>query len=207
MLRRAIFYSFVSIFGVIFLMSSSVSAEVDEEGYEYTIAKADEIDFAKEDIFIALLSGDPMDEDALYAVYTDEELEQYKKDKGIIDEAPLNLYASVAAVKSKGFSAYYKSSKWINRDGMISLSIVPKANAWTGSTVAGNVFKQKDRWDVLVKKHSGSKNWKNSAALKAQLNCHADLAKSMKSPWNIEPHRTTTNYAKVLKKFCNPPNS
>lgn len=206
MLKKLVTYSLFSVFGVFFLGNSSVSAEVDEEGYEYTIAKADEIDFAIENIFVTLISGDPMDENALYAVYTDEELEEYKKDKGIVDEDDsdiiLNPYAR--AVKSKGFSAYYKSSKWITRN-FISLSIEPKMYAWTGAGgYAGNAFKKKDRWDVLVKKHSGSKNWRNSASLKAQLNCHADFAKSMKTPWNIEPHRTTTNYAMVVAKGCNP---
>jgi len=201
MFKKAMFYSFFSVWGMIIFMGSGVSAEIDEEGYEYTLAKASEIDFAKEDIFVALYEGDPTDEDALYAVYTDEELEKRKEDKTMEDE---NINPSLRAIKSKGFSSYYKSSKWINRSGVVSLSIQPKMNAWTGSSYAGNIFKQKDRWDVLVKKHSGSKKWKNSASLKAQLNCHADLAKSAKTPWNLEPHRTTTNYAKVLAKACNP---
>src|SRR5690625_1591869 len=146
MFKKAMFYSFFSVWGMIIFMGSGVSAEIDEEGYEYTLAKASEIDFAKEDIFVALYEGDPTDEDALYAVYTDEELEKRKEDKAMEDE---NINPSLRAIKSKGFSSYYKSSKWINRSGVVSLSIQPKMNAWTGSSYAGNIFKQKDRWDVL----------------------------------------------------------
>lgn len=203
MTKKFLFYSsFLSLLVLSLFVSSSASAAIDSEGYEYTVAKANEIDFAKENIFIELISGDPTDENALYAVYTDEVLEQYKKDHNLVDVNAITPFA----IASKGFSYYYKSSKWITRSGVVSLSIDPKANAWTGSSIAGNVFKQKDRWDVIVKKHSGSKNWKNSASLKAQLNCHADLAKSVKTPWNLEPHRKTTNYAVVLKHLCNAPN-
>lgn len=184
-----------------FLFSSSLSAsaEIDAEGYEYTPTKISEIDFTNLDIYPTLLSGNPGDEDAIYAVYTDEVMEQYKKDQGLENDL-------IKAVASKGFSYYYNSSKWINRDGMISLSIDPKAAAWTGSSVAGNAFKVKDRFDVLTKKHSGDSQWKNPASLKLQLTCHADLAKSVKTPWNIEPHRTTTDVNYMYANGCNPEN-
>lgn len=152
MFGKKFFYSFVSFLGITVLATTNVNAAIDDEGYEYKVAKASEIDFAEEDVFTTLISGEPTDENALYAVYTEEEMEKYEK-----DQENLNPYARV---KSKGFSAYYKSSKWITRSGEVSLSIEPKAYAWTGSSWAGDAFKKKDRWDVLVKKHSGSKKWK-----------------------------------------------
>jgi glucan-binding YG repeat protein len=203
MLKKIMFYSFFSIFVLSFFMGTSVSADIDEEGYEYRLAKASEIDFAEEDIFITLYSGEPNDENALYAVYTNEELERYKKDKILKNNSTLRL---LQMVESEGYSSYYYSSIWLLREGIISLSIDPKMNAWIGSSLAGNVFKEKDRWDVLVARHSAEPYWRNSASLRAQLNCHCDLAKSLKTPWNLESDRTTTNYAIVLASGCNAAN-
>jgi Protein of unknown function (DUF2599) len=61
---------------------------------------------------------------------------------------------------------------------------------------------EKYRWQVVYNKHKGSKNWKNTASMKAQLRCHAETVRGLKNPWNLEPWRKTSNYALVLKFFA-----
>lgn len=210
MFRKKTFLSFILLVTATLIISSTgsltVHAATDSEGYEYTLSKAEDLDFSKDDIYTSLVSGNPKDGDAVYAVYTAEELEKYEEDHPGIKQSSyesINNPITLFAISSKGFSYYYKTSKWITRNKIVSLSVDPKANAWTGSSIAGNAFKQKDRFDVLAKKHSSSSKWKNPSSLKAQLNCHADLAKSIKTPWNLEPHYPNVNYALLLKNRCN----
>jgi|SRR5690625_368811 len=187
---------------------TNAHAETDELGYQYTKKKASEIDFADGDFFIVLLSGDPYSENAIYALYDNSEIEKYEKDINA-DDGLSNLEDSTqigtfAALPTK-FSQYYSSSKWIKRSTGMSLSLNPKKPAWQTPPGMAGAHLQKYRWDVVYKKHGKSKNWKHTASMKAQLHCHADYPKKLKTPWNIEPWRTTSNYAKVVAKACNPP--
>lgn len=177
----------------------AVNAETDDLGYEYTLKKASEIDFSEGDFFISLISGDPLTDDALYAVYESSEIERYER-----EQLGMSGFVLAASTPTK-FSDYYSSSKWVNRSDGITLSLNPKKNAWqkpSNPIVEAHLYKY--RWEVVYNKHKGSSNWDNTASMRAQLHCHADIAKGIKTPWNIEPWRTTSNYAAVVAAGCNP---
>lgn len=50
-----------------------------------------------------------------------------------------------------------------------------------------------------------SSQWKNSTGMSHQFHCHANFAGD-KEFWNLEPHRTSTNYLEYLRHGCNPEN-
>ncbi|CDO03088.1 hypothetical protein BN988_01588 [Oceanobacillus picturae] len=191
MMKSKVFLLVLAI--LVIIPVTAVQAETDELGYEYTPKKASEIDFSDGDIYVVPLSGDATSEDAIYAVYEGSEVEKYEK----------TLPTLFAALPTK-FSQYYSSSKWITRSGVVSLSLQPKKPAYDEPPGMAGAHLLKYRWKVVYDKHKNSSKWKNTASMKAQLNCHADYPKKFKTPWNIEPHRTETNYHKVVAKGCNP---
>ncbi|WP_287457589.1 DUF2599 domain-containing protein [Thomasclavelia sp.] len=112
-----------------------------------------------------------------------------------------------ASIKTYTYSEYFKSVKWITRNGVVSLSITP-SNKLFGSTYNNNAnilaLQAATAWNLLYKKHKSSSKWKNTASLEAQFNCHVMFAGPNKVPWNIEPHRTESNWAVVIAHGCNP---
>ncbi len=178
---------------LVFLPINLVSAETDELGYEYTPKKANEIDFSEGDFYVVPLSEGLTNEDTVYAVYDNSEVVKYEQ----------SLPTLFASMPTK-FSQYYSKSKWITRKGMVSLSLYPKKPAYQDPPGMAGAHLQKYRWKVVYDKHHKSSKWKNTASMKAQLHCHADYPKKFKIPWNIEPHRTESNYLKVVAKGCNP---
>lgn len=194
-------YKMFVIIALLFLIVPvNVNAETDDLGYEYTLKTASEIDFSEGDFFITLISGDPLTDDALYAVYQSSEIERYEREK-----LGMERVSALSASRPTKFSDYYSSSKWVKRSNGITLSLYPKKNAYQKpSNPIVQAHLHKYRWQVVYNKHKGSKNWKNTASMRAQLHCHADIPKGKKTPWNIEPWRTTSNYAAVVKAACNP---
>lgn len=79
---------------------------------------------------------------------------------------------------------YFSKSFWISRDGVMALSIYPINLAWPSSQI-------ETAWQFIVDKHSSDKSWKNEKMMRKQFWCHVNLAGSMKTPWNIEPHKTS----------------
>ncbi|MBC9786971.1 DUF2599 domain-containing protein [Carnobacterium maltaromaticum] len=82
---------------------------------------------------------------------------------------------------------YIGRAYWINRNGLLSVSIYPNkgASGWT-----------KDRaWDELKRNFSHYANWKNETSLRKQFNCHARPIPPYtgKIPWNLEPSKAATN--------------
>lgn len=180
----------------------TANAETDNLGYEYTPKKASEIDFADGDFFIALLSGDPLSEGAVYAVYETSELERFEREHFGMNNSVATLAAKNPPTK---FSDYYSKSNWRKRSDGITLSVYPKKLAWTKHpNPVVQAHYEKYRWQVVYNKHKGSKHWKNTVSMKAQLRCHAETVRGLKNPWNLEPWRKTSNYAKVVAKACNP---
>jgi hypothetical protein len=94
-------------------------------------------------------------------------------------------------IRNKKF--YYTIPKYRN-EGKNFLNITSKSAYAAAIT---------ESWGIVVRNWSGDKRWKNTTALKQQYICHAHFAK-FKSPWNLEPHVTETNYNKVVAKACNP---
>ncbi|MED4115318.1 DUF2599 domain-containing protein [Priestia megaterium] len=205
MLKRKVFLLIFACFLIIPVVPAN--AESDELGYQYTVKKAEEIDFEDGNFFISLLSGDPSSKDALYAVYDNSQLEKYEREEFRNSNAmtTFSTVTAAAALPTK-FSDFYSGSKWRTRSDGVTLSVYPKGNAWKKSPNAVvQAHLEKKRWEVVYNKHKNDKNWNHTASMKAQLQCHAETVRGTKNPWNIEPWRTTSNYAKVLAKACNPP--
>lgn len=111
-----------------------------------------------------------------------------------------------ASIKTYTYSEYFKSVKWITRNGVVSLSIAP-SNKLFGSTYNNaNILAlhAATAWELLYKKHKSNSKWKNTSSLEAQFNCHVMFAGPNKVPWNIEPHRTENNWSVVIANGCNP---
>jgi hypothetical protein len=106
-----------------------------------------------------------------------------------IDEKQLRKM-STRSIKSNPFGTtyydYFSKSVWINRNGVYSLSIYPINLAWPSSQID-------TAWNFIVDKHSSDSRWDNEKVLRKQFWCHANFAGSMKTPWNIEPSKTSIN--------------
>lgn len=86
-----------------------------------------------------------------------------------------------------GLSAYFTSTGWIIRDGVVSLSLMPKRGLnWLSSSVRENA------WNAVVNAYGNSSNWANTSVMKQQFMCHANYG-YIKTPWNLEPHKTSIN--------------
>ena len=111
-----------------------------------------------------------------------------------------------ASIDNETFNDYFSSCQWINRNGVISLSIQPTSKLLSSGNVNGNVLaaRASRAFTLLKNKYSSSSYWKNTASMEAQFHCHVLAAGGMKTPWNIEPHRTESNWAKVFAAKCNP---
>ncbi|MEH6996273.1 DUF2599 domain-containing protein, partial [Neobacillus drentensis] len=130
----------------------------------------------------------------------------YYESKDLIwDTEEISTYQTIT--KNYTFSDYFSKVEWITRDGVVSLSIYPKsiltkayANPNTTLMLASKSF------DLLKAKYSSDTRWKNTTPMRLQYDCHVLAARGIKTPWNIEPHRTTTSVTKVIQSACNPKN-
>ncbi|ASI36907.1 hypothetical protein A0126_19060 (plasmid) [Exiguobacterium sp. N4-1P] len=112
---------------------------------------------------------------------------------------------AAGSLDSYKYSDYFDSVSWITRDGVVSLSIHPDkksplitSNGNIKMAHAGHAF------SLLKAKWSSSSKWKNTSAMSAQFHCHVLGAGKAKTPWNLEPHRTTTSLPATMAKACNP---
>lgn len=95
------------------------------------------------------------------------------------------------------FSNCFHSVKWITRNGVVSLSINPKSYIATvniGNDRAEYVryLRAKYAWRIIVNKYSRDRRWKNTKMMEKQYWCHVGYG-AIKTPWNLEPHRTKMN--------------
>ncbi|OFL49592.1 MULTISPECIES: DUF2599 domain-containing protein [unclassified Nosocomiicoccus] len=192
----------------IFLEVQNAKASVDELGYQVEYKTAENIDFDKSDVFVVLIEENRLDiNKSIYAVYERKEIEKFENDSfnTLGEDEGFTTYS--AKKPPTNFSNYYSSGSWITRSGKISLSLYPKNIAYAKpSNAIVRAHYVKYRWDTVYNKYKNNSRWKNTASMKAQLNCHADYAKGLKTPWNLEPWRKQTNYAIVLRHSCNAPN-
>lgn len=129
-------------------------------------------------------------------------------DEEAIQESADYLLSISNSDKTRGqiVSKYFNWIKWIKRSGVVSLSISPTTGKGgflgiTNSSVYAAAVDES--WGIVYRNWSNSSKWKNTKSMQMQYICHTQFAK-FKTPWNIEPHRTETNYAKVVAKGCNP---
>lgn len=83
------------------------------------------------------------------------------------------------------YYSYFSKSIWIQRD-LISLSIYPINLAWPSSQI-------ETAWQFIVERHSSDPQWDNEKIMRKQFWCHVNLAGKIKTPWNIEPEKTSIN--------------
>lgn len=110
----------------------------------------------------------------------------------------------VVALAAPTYSSYFSSGTWINRDGLISLSMKHKKYLFSGST-NDRAMKVGDSWNKLKAKHSGNAKWKNTNGMRDQYYCHYGTIGAAKNPWNLEPARKDVGYAMTVRYGCNPP--
>lgn len=99
---------------------------------------------------------------------------------------------------------YFHSVKWITRNGVVSLSIEPRAYLYTAGSGNLAMTRANLAFTALKNKYQNNSLWKNTRSMEAQFHCHVLAAGSYKTPWNLEPHRTETNLTRTIAKACNP---
>lgn len=111
-----------------------------------------------------------------------------KEADGVLDEM-IEQADKLPVTKSNPFGTtyydYFSKSVWITRD-VVSLSIYPINLAWPSSQI-------ETAWQFIVDRHSSDSHWDNEKIMRKQFWCHVNFAGSMKTPWNIEPHKTSIN--------------
>lgn len=118
----------------------------------------------------------------------------------------MDLLWEIVDYSKMKYSDYFNSSSWITRDGMISLSISPKTNSPLRTTQGNIQMGHANRaFDIISQRHSSDSQWKNNIPMSHQFHCHVQFAGS-KPAWNLEPHRTSTNYLDYINPVnqCNP---
>lgn len=102
------------------------------------------------------------------------------------------------------FDDYFSKVEWIDRSGIKSVSIYPKEilTEWSNQEVKDKHSKRS--FELLAANFGKDIRWMNAESLYVQYKCHEVFAGSQKVPWNIEPHRTETDYKATVGKLCNP---
>ncbi|MEH3088277.1 MAG: DUF2599 domain-containing protein [Microbacterium arborescens] len=89
-------------------------------------------------------------------------------------------------LRAATFQTYFKAGQWITRDGVVSLSLMPRDGGIGNESREGT-------WTMVKNVFSSSPKWKNTAMMTEQYNCHFKYG-MLKTPWNLEPHRTSINH-------------
>ncbi|MDE8339781.1 DUF2599 domain-containing protein [Erysipelothrix rhusiopathiae] len=117
------------------------------------------------------------------------------------------IYENSMYITSRSWTNYFSKVEWINYGGWTySLSLTP-INAF-------NISKE-SAWRELRKvwlydNHPIFKSFNNPGKVDSmyyQFVCHADYARSFKTPWNIEPMRKNVGYwgtVNIGGSLCNP---
>lgn len=117
----------------------------------------------------------------------------------------MSLASNTSTYGRQMIKKYFEKIQWITRNGVVSLSIYPTKEFSSGTYGHSYLFAMaEESWGIIVRNYSNNSKWKNTLSLKQQYKCHVIYARNAKVPWNIEPHRTETNFANVIKKGCNP---
>jgi len=86
------------------------------------------------------------------------------------------------------YSLYFSSGQWINRNGVISLSMTPIFGYHWQDASSYDLS-----WNALYNRHVYSSYWQNTSSMRKQYICHVNSAGGWKTPWNLEPSKTNVN--------------
>lgn len=144
-------------------------------GYEPSEAEAEQ--------YLDLYGSVPTEAEVAAYLAAEDETAAYVAEEGeIAASSPGGAFASRAV----GFTTYFKSGVWITRDGVVSLSLMPRDGGIGNESREGT-------WAHVKNVFSSSSKWKNTAMMTEQYNCHFRYG-MLKTPWNLEPHRTSINH-------------
>lgn len=103
--------------------------------------------------------------------------------------------------KTPELATYFNDISWVERSGILSLSLLQKKESFKNITKEkrDEVFKQLE--NTLAEDY----RWNNqSKSIYDQYVCHVGFA-SDKSDWNLEPQRPVVKAIDLLLSSCNPP--
>lgn len=143
-------------------------------------------------------------------------LESLKRNKSLNLNTPLineplttNSVNTTNTLSDMKFQNYFyvTQSKWIVKDNNdIALQLKPIQNSPLRTSSGNDLLAHATKaYSLVYEKFSSSSQWKNSTGMSHQFHCHANFAGD-KEFWNLEPHRTSTNYLEYLRHGCNPEN-
>lgn len=103
-----------------------------------------------------------------------------------------------------GKDDYFEKIEWIDRKGILSLSIYPKFPAFKKGDGKLDEQRIKHSFDVIESEYAVDEKWNNTDSMRVQYECHVYFAGDGKVPWNIEPHRTESRFLETVLNSCNP---
>lgn len=111
-----------------------------------------------------------------------------------------NVYAR-AINYGQIYSDCFTNVTWILRDGIWSLSIT---HTFNGISFAGGHNGQ-IAFDALAYFRAGIQQWTSSStsSMKNQFQCHVDVARQFKNPYNLEPSTPDKGYLGFVASACN----
>lgn len=142
----------------------------------------------------------------LYGSTIDSEYVIYDEEKGIDRLEDYVEYVNPNARFDDGdwadYYRYFSKVSWINRDGLISLS-VKHTDAIYGE--------KENSWLTLALFHYGQAQWQNAErsnpssyqSMYNQYVCHVDFAPGVKNPYNLEPSTPDKGYWGFVASACN----
>lgn len=95
---------------------------------------------------------------------------------------------------------YFSSLSWITRSGVLSLSCSPK-NPWTVSLEGS--WGEAVRFFQYHPMYTAINNPSKYDSMYNQYKCHAEFARGIKTPWNIEPAKANKSYSDWMTSGCN----
>lgn len=103
-----------------------------------------------------------------------------------------------SAARSNAVSDFFQSAGWIERDGVWSLSLMPRAGG------IGNEGADRT-WQPVYNRFSRTVPWalyprtQVDQSMKKQYDCHFQYG-MIKTPWNLEPHKLASDVSTIT---CN----
>ncbi|MBD3689126.1 DUF2599 domain-containing protein [Nanchangia anserum] len=130
-------------------------------------------------------------------VPTTSEINAYLKaeDGGGEQSVAVSSYGVERTAVAGTFGTYFQYGKWINRGGVVSLSLMPKSGG------IGN-YGSVQTWNAVYQKFHLASQWTRhratgvDASMKKQYLCHFKYG-MLKTPWNLEPHKKAADVSSI----------